>query len=409
MLTTEQAAKIFDVGDSELDQFDVKDHFNNNNQLEGFLCRRSDHRYGALLIARVNGIEVQPQIVYATPKLHYPFDRVGEEGRQYKFPTAQKVEVYEKLDGTNICCYRYLDADGQSYVTFKTRMTVIVQDSKFGSFSKMWKEILNIYPVIRRPARVASGELTLSYELYGYRNPITIIYETPLDTRLLFGVRQQDAAILLPTECDNPKSEDALPKLVPQHTIYKSEKLVEAYESIREEANKQNTKILDGKVSGIEGYVFYLLDKNSLWQQFKCKSEIIEQLHWTSDVIPQDIIMATAINALESCDELTPEYLEQLLAEEFSVNTIKKSGVRIEKMLILLEQNLAFKAKVQQAFDLVAEELGLAQITTETKRNFMRAISQHFDKEEMKRVFAALITLDVVDPILFIKKKGKKS
>ena len=81
----DKAAEALDVKADLLQAFDVEDPFHGHS-LRGYLCRKPDHRYGALYLTHVND-EEEPQIVFATPKLHYPFDRTGT----YRFPPARAV------------------------------------------------------------------------------------------------------------------------------------------------------------------------------------------------------------------------------------------------------------------------------------------------------------------------------
>ena len=108
----------------EVSPFDVVDPFNPENTISGVICRVSDHRYGALVIGAVNGEALpEPQIVYATPKLHYPFSQDPETGeRRYSWPAVTQVLAYTKYDGTNILHYGYSDAHGNKFTTFKTRL-----------------------------------------------------------------------------------------------------------------------------------------------------------------------------------------------------------------------------------------------------------------------------------------------
>ena len=65
------ASELLNVKSSTLTAFNVIDIFNNNNKIEGYICHNSDHRYGALVIFSVNDVEMPPQLIYCTPKLHY--------------------------------------------------------------------------------------------------------------------------------------------------------------------------------------------------------------------------------------------------------------------------------------------------------------------------------------------------
>ncbi len=128
----EQATEALEVADKDLQEFEMEDTFN-GHLLHGYLCRRPDHRYGALYLTHVNG-EEEAQLIFATPKLHYPFDRAGT----YRFPPAREVLVFEKLDRTNILgfCYHWR---GQSFLTYKLRLSPIVRNSQHGPFLDLWR------------------------------------------------------------------------------------------------------------------------------------------------------------------------------------------------------------------------------------------------------------------------------
>jgi hypothetical protein len=68
-----------------LHAFEVEDPFNDNLRLRGFLSQKPDHRYGALVLTHVGNAEA-PQLILATPKLHYPF---GKDGK-FHFPPIKK-------------------------------------------------------------------------------------------------------------------------------------------------------------------------------------------------------------------------------------------------------------------------------------------------------------------------------
>src|SRR6266436_7554525 len=93
MTDLEQATQLLGVDAKFLQPFDAADPFNDELRLEGFLCQRPDHRYGGLALLRVGG-EPVPQVVYATPKLHYPFGKDGS----FHFPPIERIHLYEKLD-----------------------------------------------------------------------------------------------------------------------------------------------------------------------------------------------------------------------------------------------------------------------------------------------------------------------
>jgi hypothetical protein len=137
----EQAAELLNVDAKFLSPFDSEDPFNEGIRLEGFLCQRPDHRYGALAILRVDG-HPAPQRIFATPKLHYPF---GKDG-QFHFPPIHAAHLYEKLDGTNVLAYRYQDVAGRRRLTYKLRLAPTLRNSKWGPFLDYWSELLARHP-----------------------------------------------------------------------------------------------------------------------------------------------------------------------------------------------------------------------------------------------------------------------
>src|SRR2546427_8044836 len=139
----EQAVELLNVDAKLLSPFDTEDPFNEGIRLEGFLCQRPDHRYGALALLRVDG-QPAPQRIFATPKLHYPF---GKDGR-FHFPPIHTAHLYEKLDGTNVLAYRYRDPGGSCRITYKLRLAPTLRNSKWGPFLDYWKELLQKFPGI---------------------------------------------------------------------------------------------------------------------------------------------------------------------------------------------------------------------------------------------------------------------
>jgi hypothetical protein len=131
------ATQVIGLDAKWLRPFDVEDTFNNNLRLRGFLCQKPDHRYGALVITHVGEAEV-PQLILATPKLHYPFGKDGS----FHFPPVKRIHLYEKLDGTNVFAYHYQDVEGRRHQTYKLRLVPTLRNSQWGAFLDMWLVLL---------------------------------------------------------------------------------------------------------------------------------------------------------------------------------------------------------------------------------------------------------------------------
>lgn len=367
---------------------DVRDDFNPENTLTGYLCHQSDHRYGAMVIMEVNGEVVDPQVIYATPKLHYPFARDDMENRNYHFPKFIKVKAYEKLDGTNICAYSYADANGKRFLTFKVRLNPVVKNSKWGPFQDLLFELLEKFPELRTFKPVLSGDYSLSFELYGLRNKHSVEYEEPLGLKLLFGVRQADHAVMLPDGFDLPSNW----VLKPAAECGSSQDLVQFYEKLREEANEGITVVDELTVKGSEGFVFYVYTEDKIWMQFKCKPEKMEAIHWANDMLPESMIIPTIFNAFETSDDPSLEDVIELLKEEANANQIEKSLERIEKCYTLVIQKIKMQEKVKALYD----QSGLT-FEKDGKREVMRYLSHHFEKKEMSTVFTSLKELGIIN------------
>ena len=388
-MTRTDAAALLDCPEEVLNPFAVSDTFNGGWMLEGFISRQSDHRYGAMVLFRVNDQDVSPQIIYGTPKLHYPFGH-SEDGseRRYHFPKAvQAVAVYAKIDGTNVCAYSYADAEGKRYITYKTRLTPVLGDSRFGPFRQMWQELLDGDPELDRVVKdyVLTGKLSLSFEMYGYRNRHLIIYPESLATKLLFCVDQTQAKVHPPSfilDDDNPV---ALP---PVARLTSGDAIVAFYEEKRAEGDALNKKVIDGDdelIEGTEGFIFYIQDMDNLWTQWKCKPSSVEDIHWVSDTIPLTRILPTVWNSLESDPEPTVEGVKQLLLEEFTAAQVQSSHTRIEKAVAKVLARLRWRERVSREYTAT----GLT-FERDGKGPVMRALSTKFERGEMKLVFSAL-------------------
>lgn len=378
-------AQLLDVELSTLSEFDqIMDPFNKKT-ITGYLCSQSDHRYGSLVITRVDNIETKPQIIYCTPKLHYPFNRGVE--RTYHFPKFRSVNVYEKLDGTNICCYSYVDHLDNRFVTFKTRLVPVLSEtgSEFGNFYLLWNEMLQKHPELRIPECVQTGEYTLSYELYGYRNHHLITYKVDLDTKLLFGIKQLDHSVIIPEHFSwNPC-------ILIKETSLNEGNITEFYEALRKKAQDKNKIIDEENIEGTEGYVFYVLTEDNQWIQYKLKPESVESIHWAQDSLPMNVIVPTVKNSLENDPNPTFETIRKLLLEEFTASQVDKSSIRIQKAIQFVKDQQIFKQKIKSIYDQIDENTRKEGL----KAPVMRAMSKHFKGPEMKKVFQALLQLGI--------------
>ena len=362
--------------------FLAEDAFNPGNVLEGYIAVNKND-YGSMIITSING-EKTEQIIHTTPKISYPFDRNG----RWIMPPAKSVETYEKLDGTNIFMYRYT-YNGETYVSYKTRLMPFVENSYFGDFYDMWVKMLDKYPSITTlfdwDIRVHDNtnlwDVTgYSFELYGALNRHLIQYEVPLDTKLLFAMID-DSVIPLSElgDIDVPMAEMT-------GALGKSEYFEASYKEVQEDMDNDLEKVEDDNNEyfyGAEGEIWYVELEVSGYQMFKCKPETIESIHWenSSPLIHENSIRTTIYNAAESGD-ITYYTVSSLLLEEFSQIKVTQSETRIKKIMYEVIADLEMRRSVRE----VIKDLEIDLKTTELP-DVMRKLAPTFRGHNMSKVY----------------------
>lgn len=372
----QQANQLLGVDAKYLTPFDAADPFNGQARLEGFLCQKPDHRYGALALLRVDGAPA-PQAIYATPKLHYPF---GKDGR-FHFPPVQSIHLYEKLDGTNVLAYRYRNGAGQWRLTYKLRLAPTLRNSKWGPFLDFWRELLAKCPEL--PRLVEINRCHLSFEMYGARNAHLMAYETGLAAALLFGVRPENAAIVAPFQLET----GAVPAAPLLGQLNAGDDPVARYGALRQEMEGRNHPVADDKLAGIEGAVWYVTEPGGRVTMWKCKPESVEQIHWAVG-INKAAVVATCWNALETSDALNYEVLLPLLLEEYQADDVERFRPHVDAAIAQVNREFEFRQRVWAAYAQLQAQ-GLSIVTD--KAPVMRALSAKFPRDQMKRVYAAIL------------------
>lgn len=172
-----------DVSGSRI-PFDEVDPFH-GNRVRGYVLR-GRRRRGDLEITHVNG-RACPQYVHGTPRIEHL-----EPGRV--LPEFERAHVYEKVDGTNVLLFRYADAGGESFISYKTRFSPFLRVQPYGDFVALWTEILERYG--SAVAALAASGHAFGFELFGNRLRILTAYETPLDARLLYALDAATGRVL---------------------------------------------------------------------------------------------------------------------------------------------------------------------------------------------------------------------
>lgn len=359
----------------EFTYFKEKDPFNLHNELEGYVSHDSNYKYGALLITHINNTPTE-QIIYCTPKIPYPFDKNGN----WHFPTAEKIESYRKIDGTNIFMYRYFH-NNIRYITFKTRLNPFIKNSKFGPFLDMWNEILQKYGKENFHDLNRKNNMNISFELFGSRNKHLIEYDISLDIALLFAVDYQ-GKIYPPSQIDLLTfSGFSFPTAGLNRTITKQ--YVENYKMAQLNMNDALKETEDG-YKGEEGEVWYIKTLDGKWSMVKCKPEIIEKIHFAAGGPDKNTILATCYNVFENFDELNFENVKLLLSEEFPEKTINDKKDLILSCIDQINSEMEFKDKIVNQY----KKLNLNIF--ENKVEVMRHFSTLYPKTLMRKIYNIL-------------------
>ena len=365
-----------------LKKFEEIDPFNPQNTVKGFITTQQSFNYGSLFITHINGRECE-QIIPGTPKLKYPFNKDG----RFKFPKTKRIKIYEKYDGTNICGYKYYDQyTKENFVSYKTRLTPFLRNGKWNPFFDMWKEVLVKYPKILD--WITNSESNFYFEMYGNRNTHLIQYKESLDVALLFTRERNvfNAKIVPPSEVI---TEFPIARFVKDVSSEKQHLLAHEYFENEYNANRRDieTRIThneDETLTGEEGYVWYLLDEEYIWHQYKCKPPSVESIHWANGGLSGNTIKATALNVLEHQDEITVEATLELLKEEFDDATITKSYTYIGDIVAKTIEELYLRSTVVETYR--KTNLNIKK----DKNAVMRKMSEFYNKDQMRKVFYIL-------------------
>jgi len=366
------AAELSGLEAKWLHAFEVEDPFNDNLRLRGFLIQKPDHRYGALALTHVGDVEA-PQLILATPKLHYPF---GKDGK-FHFPPVKKIYLYEKLDGTNVLAYRYHDGADNWHLSYKLRLAPVLRNSRWGPFLDMWRELLRQHPAV--PQLVEINDCHISFEMYGSRNTHLMVYDVDLAVAALFGIRR-DASVVPLFQLNLLD----VPSALLAGELAAGEDPVAKYAEIREQMEKRNQRTEDEKLKGIEGTVWYVEAPDERVTMWKCKPESVEEIHWAVGINKKAVI-ATCWNFLETRDDLSYETLLPLLLEDYQEREIEVFRPHIENCIKQVKYEFEFKERALAAYDKLGKSI------YDEKGEVMRALSPNFRREEMKKVYTMIV------------------
>ncbi len=118
----------------------------------------------------------------------------------------------------------------------------------------------------------------------------------------------------------------------------------------------------------------------------KLKPPEIEEIHQALDHVPRAETEATARNIWEVSDEPELEHLLTMLREDWSEDQLRRSMDTIQRVL---EETLERRRREDEILEIFGREFTPEQFRDD-KARVMRALSEHFPRQAMNRVFSTL-------------------
>lgn len=354
----------------------------------GYLCRQESEKLGMLAITELAG---QPRLefVYAMPKIHYPYLKDREGRPQVMISVPQNIvdaRFTKKLDGTAIIFYPLTDPKGNILeILPRTRLQPILAQSRWGDWNKLLNEVLPDRTPVEQAIR--TQRVVLVFELWGYRNPHMITYETPLALTLHTAIRHK-----------KPLNFRLLTDLAQRHgftvidTILTAKPdaagLADAYRQLQAEMETRNQAAGEGKF--LEEGAILVLSTAETAVYYKCKPPTIEEIHWAQGAgIGRTNIEHTLFKMLENgYDFLTGAVadLKSELESDFEPTEIEYADELIQRVyseFVLEQQQRAWLRQLVDGSGLDVHDLP----------NLMRYLSQHYPKRQMSWVYGTVKSL----------------
>lgn len=356
--------------------FACADPFNPQNNVEGIIYV-DEKRYGDLWIQKVNG-EICEQYIHVTPKFLYPGD--VESPRYVKrgcFPKFKKIRIYDKLDGTNICMFRYHDSNHNLFTSYKTRLVPFLKKSAMGDWITMWNKMMSLYPSELKKL-IDNTEYNFGFEMYGSYNQVLIKYDVTLDNRLLYAIKRDDGMIIDPFGFPYPKPS----MLLEFDSTQNPDDIYEEFRRNLEEKFKQGTQV--------EGCVMYIHCTDDTMKVWKCKPDSVLELQVESSqkFVSYSNAYTTAINAAENIEEFSFEHLLRetidLLKEEYEDFFIELSMDQIKKAVANASDYITLKNSAIESY----KSIGIQWKNEKSQiGTIMREIMKAFPKNRSADVF----------------------
>ncbi len=330
------------------------------HNVEALICTKHNRYLGSLLILEVDG-ENTEQFVQGMPKIHYLDNyHMIKTGSPYDY-----YDVYEKLDGTNICLYGLKDAKGEVIeIVPKSRNRGTLDPQFHQLYDQLDKRVFEEHIM-------ENQDFVLYFELYGMGNLHTVKHlDTWLDLKFLGAydgkefIKQHDFSLanhcrpnrlfrIFNIQSSNTEGYNFYVSCDSINLIYKGhtnevgkrcknmeecvEYMKDVMEGLNREYDKHNHRI------ALEGAVINGVDYEDRFVFIKVKPHTIELAHKSENGIPKQFIMKEIMKYLdeyrseakenwENNQDEVMEYINDNLSESFEREYIDKSQKKIKEL-----------------------------------------------------------------------------
>lgn len=351
----------------------------------GYLCRQESEKLGMLAVTELAG-EERLEFIPAMPKIHYPYQQEKDGSARVAIPVAHNVtdaRFTVKLDGTAVIFYPLADKQGNLLeVIPRTRLQPVLQASRWGDWRALLAEVLPDRKPVEEAIRVQ--KVALVFELWGYRNPHLVKYDTPLQLTLHTAVaHRKPVSYRKLAGIANRYGFDLVPTLEVAHPD--AEGLAQAYRRLQAQMEARNQAA--GPDVFVEEGAVLMLSTQDTATYFKCKPPTIEEIHWTADA---NVGKTDIEHALHKMLENGHDFGNGRVAAVHTELEADFDPARVEMAADLIARVYReFVLELQQREwlrHLVAES-GLDPRDTPA---LMRYLSQHYPKNQMRWVYAAI-------------------
>ncbi len=353
--------------------------------LAGFLCRQESDWLGTLALTQVAGRE-RLELIPGMPKIPYPYqvDRKGQVQLVIPIPPrATDARFTIKLDGTCILWYPLRDDAGNVLeVIPRTRLQPVLTPSRWGDWNALLAEALPDRTPVERAVR--EQDVVLAFELWGYRNPHLVSYETPLALTLHTGVRHHKL-LAFPRLAHIAKIYDCQLVESIQVATPDAAGLAAAYRAWQEKMEAANV------AAGADRYVqegaVLVISTARVAHYYKCKPPAIEEIHWRTDQsIGREVIRQALYKMRENGYDFANGRVEDLIAE--LENDFQKPHVEQQEGLIRrVWTEYVVELQKKEWLRGLVDQSGL---DPRDRPNLMRYLSQHYPRKDMRWVYAAV-------------------